>query len=156
MEQFIQFREAQLEDIKSISDLVLSVFDKYVGPGYSPEGQSVFHSYVQPDAIEKRFNDGYSFISVALHEKEIIGAIEVKNGNHISALFVDDRYHKMGVATHLISMAIEKASNISSITEITVNSSPYAVDIYKKLGFLQLDKELERDGIRHTPMKKYL
>jgi len=156
MEHFIQFRDAHLEDMKSISDLVLSVFDKYVGPGYSLEGQSVFHSYVQPDAIQKRFSAGSSFIFVALHDKEIIGAIEVKNGNHISALFVDDRYHKMGIAKHLITMVIEKASNISSITEITVNSSPYAVDIYKKLGFLQMDKELERDGIRHTPMKKCL
>ena len=156
MEPFIHYREAQLEDMIAISNLVLRVFDEYVGSGYSLDGQSIFHSYVQPDAIQKRFCAGSSFIFVALHDKKIIGTIEVKNGNHISVLFVDKRYHKMGIAKHLISMAIEKASNINLITEITVNSSPYAVDIYKRLGFLQLDKEIERDGIRHTPMKKCL
>lgn len=156
MEKVIHYREAQLADVESISNLVVRVFDKFVGPGYSPDGQSIFRSYVQPDALQKRVSTGFSFIFVAIHDKEIAGVIEVKKVNHISVLFVDDRYHNMGIATRLISMAIERASNDNSITEMTVNSSPYAVDIYKKLGFLQIDQEKEKDGIRHTPMKKYL
>lgn len=152
----IHIREANPGDLESISDMVLRVFDKYVGSGYSSEGQALFHSYVQPDAIQKRLITGFSFVLVALDDKEIIGVIEVKNCNHISVLFVDERYHKKGIAKRLLSKAIEKANSLNSITEITVNSSPYAVDIYKRLGFLQMDDEIERDGIRHTPMKKAL
>ena len=36
---------------------------------------------------------------------------------------------------------------------ITVNSSPYAVDVYKKLGFVIEEDEQTVDGIRFTKMK---
>ena len=36
---------------------------------------------------------------------------------------------------------------------MTANSSPYAVEIYQKLGFHALSEEQKRDGIRFTPMK---
>jgi len=65
-------------------------------------------------------------------------------------LFVDDRYHKNGIAKNLVSLSIKRAK----VTDIGVNSSPYAVDIYKKMGFEQLDEEQEREGIRSIPMKK--
>ena len=36
---------------------------------------------------------------------------------------------------------------------ITVNSSPYAVPVYRKLGFVETDTEQLADGMRYTPMK---
>lgn len=36
---------------------------------------------------------------------------------------------------------------------ITVNSSPYAVPVYHKLGFVDMDVEQISDGMRYTPMK---
>ena len=36
---------------------------------------------------------------------------------------------------------------------ITVNSSPYAVPVYHKLGFVDTDVEQISDGMRYTPMK---
>ena len=36
---------------------------------------------------------------------------------------------------------------------ITVNSSPYAVLVYRKLGFVETDTEQLADGMRYTPMK---
>ena len=33
------------------------------------------------------------------------------------------------------------------------NSSPYAVPVYHKLGFVDLDMEQVSDGMRYTPMK---
>ncbi len=35
----------------------------------------------------------------------------------------------------------------------TVNSSPYAVEIYRRLGFAPTDHEQITNGIRYTPMK---
>lgn len=35
----------------------------------------------------------------------------------------------------------------------TVNSSPYAVPVYHKLGFIDMDSEQLADGMRFTPMK---
>ncbi len=41
---------------------------------------------------------------------------------------------------------------IKNIDKITVHSSPYAVDVYKKLGFVQTGEKQENDGIIYVPM----
>lgn len=43
-----------------------------------------------------------------------------------------------------------------AIKGLTVNSSPYAVEIYKRLGFVSTDVMQEKDGIIFIPMKKCL
>ena len=35
----------------------------------------------------------------------------------------------------------------------TVNSSPYAVEVYRHLGFVPTDTEQLTNGIRYTPMR---
>jgi len=39
---------------------------------------------------------------------------------------------------------------------MTVFSAPFAINIYKSLGFEATDTEQISNGIRFTPMKKYL
>jgi predicted GNAT family N-acyltransferase len=39
---------------------------------------------------------------------------------------------------------------------MTVNSSPYAVEIYMHLGFTPVSEPQEKDGIKYIPMKKSL
>ena len=43
--------------------------------------------------------------------------------------------------------------NNSNHPVYTVNSSPYAVPVYHKLGFIDMDSEQLADGMRFTPMK---
>lgn len=40
--------------------------------------------------------------------------------------------------------------------DFTVNSSPYAHEVYKHLGFVDTDKEQCVNGLRFYPMKKNL
>ena len=55
----------------------------------------------------------------------------------------------------LLKRYIKDASK-AGITHVTVNSSPYAVDFYHKIGFVDVREEIERDGIRFTPMRMEL
>lgn len=50
-------------------------------------------------------------------------------------------------------MLFETAKAECKRPEITVNSSPYAVKIYKHLGFVPTAEEQTVNGIRFTPMK---
>ncbi|NLF35987.1 MAG: GNAT family N-acetyltransferase [Clostridiaceae bacterium] len=80
---------------------------------------------------------------------EIIGVIATRNnGNHIALFFVDGRYHRQGIGRKLFQVVLEKSTG----NKITVNSSPYAVEIYKKLGFIPDTDEQIKEGIRFTPM----
>lgn len=68
-------------------------------------------------------------------------------------LFVDGRYHKQGIARKLFKEALMTIKNNGAIDKITVNSSPYAVEVYHKLGFKDNNVEQTVDGIRFTPMQ---
>ena len=69
--------------------------------------------------------------------------------SHICLFFVDEPYQRRGIGRllweHVLYCSDEKS--------ITVNSSPYAVEIYRKLGFQSLAEECVTDGMRYTPMR---
>lgn len=153
---FVEYREAELKDFDEISDLVNRVFDKYIRPGYSKEGCTVFHKFVGPKEILERYNTGEFPLWVGNVDKKIVGTIGLRNWEHICLLFVDEKFHKLGIAKRLFEIARDAAIAKKQITEMTVHSSPYAIEVYKKLGFMALDEEHEQDGIRYIPMKLHL
>lgn len=136
-----------------VSEIVAKVFQKYIAPGYSNRGIEEFNNYLQPDFIERRYRNQNLFY-LAKDEERVIGMIELKDRNHISLLFVDDEYHKKGIAKQLFQCVLERIKHDGNVVdEITVNSSPYAVDIYEKMGFYKIEEEQEKNGIRFIPMK---
>ena len=42
---------------------------------------------------------------------------------------------------------------LNNVNKIKLNSSPYAISFYKKIGFIATDKEKIKNGIRYTPME---
>ncbi|WP_168733762.1 GNAT family N-acetyltransferase [Metabacillus sediminilitoris] len=51
---------------------------------------------------------------------------------------------------------IERCKEEKNNSKLTVNSSPYALGIYHRLGFVESDKEQTINGIRFTPMSYFL
>lgn len=80
---------------------------------------------------------------------ELIGVLAIREYQHISYFFVKKEYMNQGIGKRLfyyMSKDYEKK-------EFTVNSSFYAHDIYKHLGFYDIDKLQCINGIRFIPMK---
>lgn len=126
--------------------LVWKVFSEYEAPEYSSEGVKTFE-----DCIHSPNFLGQLEIFCAYEEdsEKLIGVLATrKEGSHIALFFVDGDYHRQGVGRALFEKMLESGS----ANRITVNSSPYAVGIYKKLGFITTDTEQLADGIRFTPM----
>jgi len=126
-------------------NLVLSVFLQYEACDYSQEGINTFMAFISnPESI-----DSLEFYGAFINDDEIIGVIATRNnGNHIALFFVDGRYQRQGIGRKLFQVVLEKSMG----NKITVNSSPYAVEIYKKLGFTADTDEQIKEGIRFTPM----
>ena len=126
--------------------LVLSTFMQYEAPDYCEEGIEAFKNSVI-------YNEEYqnNIVIYAAYEKDILlGVIATRNnGNHISLFFVEGKYHRQGVGKRLFHTVVENTTS----REITVNSSPYAVEVYHHLGFTDTAPEQITDGIRYTPMK---
>lgn len=71
-------------------------------------------------------------------------------------LFVKKEYHRRGIARRLFQIVKERCKNLSNVKEITVNSSPYALGFYARLGFINTAEEQTVAGIKFTPMKYLL
>ena len=126
-------------------ELVLSVFMQYEAPDYSEEGVEAF----KKTAV---FNEDYigSIVMYGAYENDkIVGVIATRNnGSHITLFFVDGQHHRKGIGRMLFQTILEQNTS----DEITVNSSPYAKEVYHHLGFEDTAAEQITSGIRYIPM----
>lgn len=138
-------------------DLVWRVFKKFEAHEYSAEGVNEFKSFIEPASIKQRMTDKSIFIWGCFDKDKIVGVIASRPPCHISLLFVDEDYHRRCIARRLYNTVLdfyETRSRYGDIHhEMTVNSSPYAVKIYRRLGFTPVDTEQLVNGIRFIPMK---
>ena len=79
---------------------------------------------------------------------KIVGMLAGRK-DHINLLFVSGEHHRKGIARKLLNTMIDYYKP----STITVNSSPYALEAYKRLGFREICEEKIENGIRFTPMK---
>ncbi len=86
----------------------------------------------------------------AYEGEKLVGVLASRNSlSHIALFFVDRDYHRRGVGRGLFETFLTQ----SDAEKITVNSSPYAVEIYQRLGFAATAAEQTTNGIRYVPMQ---
>ena len=144
------------ERIEDFSNFVGKVFDEFVAKDYSLQGNATFHDFIRVEEIRKRFWNG-NFYLVYEIDGQIAGAVELRDRKHICLLFVDAEHQRKGIATRLFSeVKAYITSKDPEIKAIEVNSSPYAKDIYKKLGFTEKSDLKEQNGIKYYELEYYL
>lgn len=142
MELMIEFRKLEGNEIHLALQLALEVFMEFEAPDYTQEGIKEFGDFLNnQEEIEKLEFYG------ALDQGFILGVLAMRQ-KHISLLFVKKECHRKGIAKRLFSYMLEQLKSDT----ITVNSSPYAQQIYEKLGFVKTDMEQITNGIRYIPM----
>ena len=132
--------------------LVGRVFNEFVAPDYSPEGVEEFFKFAAPAALRNR--DGDTHIVLLAEEKtELAGVLEARDCKHISLLFVEKGFHRKGIAKELLRLAIRECrKRLPDLRSVTVNSSPFAIPAYRKMGFLETGPSREVNGIIFVPM----
>lgn len=140
----MEIRELAQPEKDEALKLVLNVFMIYEAPDYIEEGIRNFTNYIG----NREYTDSLIMYG-AYDSNKIVGVIATRNeGNHIALFFVDGRYHRQGIGKQLFKAVIENSTS----DKITVNSSPYATEIYHHLGFADTNVEQLTDGMRYTPM----
>ena len=133
--------------------LVWKTFLIYEAPVYSPEGVRSFGKFITDSTLKRMFELGEYRMLVAIHENEIAGMITLRDKNHISLLFVDEKYHFLGVGRSLVSRLCRYLRDEAGFRHLTVNASPYSVGFYHRIGFRDTGPEALSDGISYTPME---
>ena len=147
------FETIKTEELEETLALVKKVFDEFEGPCYSQEGRENFYKFASYENVKELLERNMQII-VVKDQNKIIGMVAYRDNSHISMLFVDKNYHKQGIASKLVKMVnFNCRQNNKKLQNITVNSSPYAVEFYHKLGFEDTNTEQLVDEIRFIPMK---
>lgn len=153
MSDEIVIRPIKISEWEEAMRIAWDTFLIYEAPEYSKEGIQSFKNFVKDPILKSLFIEGKYRVLAAFYNGLMVGIIGVRNENHLSLLFVDSEYHRRGIARMLVTKMFEKTYRDYGKREMTVNSSPYAVGFYHKLGFIDTNVEQTTDGIRYTPMK---
>ena len=124
------------EEMNDALDLVWRVFLEFEAPDYTEEGIKEFKKCID----DKKWVSLRKFYGAFTDKGQIVGVIATYNKSHIALFFVDGKYHYI--------------YNLNDKDYFTVNSSPYAHEVYKHLGFVDTDKEQCVNGLKYYPMKK--
>ena len=150
--------------IRSVTDdewpeamgLAWHVFLLFEADDYSEEGISNFYRFVTDRLLYRMFKAGQYQLFGYFIENKLAGIISLRNENHISLLFVDEKHQHKGIARSLLEYVNNYLLTELGMQEVSVDSSPYAVEFYHRMGFVDTDHEITKNGIRYTPMKFYL
>ena len=141
----MEIRKIKYAQIDSAVDLIWKTFLQFEAPDYSEEGVQSFRDFIR----NKEIIQSLEFFG-AYENEELRGVIAThENRKHICCFFVKAQYHRQGIGKKLWEYVLNNSQNLF----FTVHSSPYAVPVYHKLGFVDMDSEQLADGIRFTPMK---
>ena len=132
------------DEIPEAIDLIWEVFLKFEAPVYSAEGIHAFRASLD-DPVRTASLKWYG----TFENGHLVGTLCMRAPQHIGDFFVKESYQGKGHGRRLF----ERMQLDYERKEFTVNSSPYAVPIYRKLGFKDIDSEQTVDGLRFTPMK---
>jgi GNAT superfamily N-acetyltransferase len=137
----------------SFSALVRRVFDEFVAPGYTAEGNRFFCDFIEPSKIRERSLNG-NILLCAKHNETIIGIIEIRDGYHICLLFVEKAWQGKGVARALFNEALRLCRDAPGAPDFfEVNASPFSEEIYARLGFKKVQELQEVNGMKFVPMR---
>ena len=138
----IHVRKLEEQDLPGAMELVWAVFQRFEAPEYSAQGVETFQAYIQNMEQVK------TLVTYGAYTDGRLAGVLALRGDHISLFFVREEAQGRGIGRALFQYAAARAGR-----PMTVHSSPYAVEIYRRLGFVPTAEEQVEDGIRYTPMR---
>ena len=137
-------RKVEEKEMDYALDLVWRVFLEFEAPDYTEEGINEFKRTID----DKIWVNAREFYGAFDDNNKMLGVIATKDISHIALFFVEGKYHRQGIGKKLY----EKVKELNDKGFFTVNSSPYAHEVYKKLGFTDTDEMQEVHGLKFYPM----
>ena len=135
------------KEYDAAAQLIAATFEQCVAHSMDARGIETFLAYAAAPALRARDAAGCATY-VAYDGGTLVGVLHVRDGEHISLLFVRPDRHGQGIGHALIERA-DRTTRLAS-----VNSSTNAVRSYERYGFKASGPEQVSDGIRFVPMRR--
>ena len=146
----IVIRKLTCDEVESAMALALEVFMQFEAPDYPPEGVETFKREYLENAQQ-----GICPIYGAFDGDKLVALMGMRScKTHINLVFTKKEYHRKGIARAIFHYLLNDIlTENPTLDVLTLNSSPYGLPFYLKIGFVPQSEEQEINGIRFTPMK---
>ncbi|MCE3264607.1 MAG: family N-acetyltransferase [Pseudoduganella sp.] len=145
-------RKATPDDAAAISALIMSL-QPYLTIEPDGSGAEEFLVSLSPDIIRRNVQADNYVYHLAFDGELLAGVAAVRDNTHLFSLYVGAPWHGQGLARRLWEAARDGALARGNPGSFTVNSSAYAAQIYRHLGFRDTGEMAEMHGIRFIPMR---
>ncbi len=135
------------DDAQKVFDLVSISFEKFVRCDLTEDGVDEFFRASRKFIFERPENH---ILYIVRTGDKIAGMIDVRDQRHICLFFVSSEFQGKGLGRGLLKCVLDCVKD----GILSVNSSVFAVAVYKKLGFEQLKPVQILNGIKYVPMEK--
>ena len=144
------------EEAEAVASLVIASFSQCVAPDYESDGVEAFTEFARPSNLAERDRTGHTTL-VAEAEGRLLGMVQLQWPSHVRMLFVSPEAQRRGIGRALLDAALEILNSESPhATTVTVNSSPFAVEPYEKMGFAVSGPRQSKGGVISIPMTKMI
>jgi ribosomal protein S18 acetylase RimI-like enzyme len=109
---------------------------------------------VSETAIRGYLESGRYRFTVAESNGRVLGFIAIRDASHLFHLFVSAEHHGQGIGRSLWQEGLTAASKGSRNSTFTVNSSPNAVPVYRRFGFVETGPLVQMHGVSFLPMRR--
>jgi GNAT superfamily N-acetyltransferase len=148
----LHIRKATHADAPAISALILSLAHHFL-LNADGSGAEAFVLALQPEGIERHIASPEIDYHVGMLGDVLAGVVAVRRRTHLFHLFVDASFQKRGHAMTLWMHAKATCGWPSEAMPTTVNSTPFAMPFYERLGFRATGPRVETNGIAFVPMR---
>jgi predicted GNAT family N-acyltransferase len=131
------------ERFSEATELIWQVFQVFEVPDFPKEGVIEYKRILDKTEKEKDIT-----FYTAMENDIVVGALGMRENNHIGYFYVKESHHKRGIGKMLFMKILQEYKG-----SITVNACPYGVPIYERLGFIKTDTQQNNNGIIFTPMR---
>ena len=130
-------RKATLLDYPILKEIGMECYDKTVAQNEkSWLSRLLFKRYFSKRKFLEREKNNVE-IYCLLEEDKVVGFYELESQGGLASLYVSVNYHKKGYGKALMLHALNKAKELK-LREVYLDSSYYARDFYKHLGFKEV------------------
>lgn len=148
----IHIRPMTDADVAGVSRLLRALAARFIVRDMAPEDADRFLNENDENGVRGFLARGYVY-HVAEAGDELAGFIGLRDGVHVYHMFVDERWHRRGIARALWAKARRVALTPDHPGHFTVNASDYAVPVYAGWGFVPTAARQCVRGLHFTPMR---
>ena len=146
----MNIRPAKTQDAEAISALINASAHHFLLDS-SGKGAERFLAAITPQAILGYISSSNFHYLIAEDGTGLAGAVALRDGRHLFHLFVSPNHQRQGLARTLWEAVKNCAAR--DLKTFTVNSSPNAVAVYERFGFVVSGLRTEVNGIAFVPME---